>query len=170
MFNCPTNSTFRHEVVGLSVRTTGSGYAPGSVRERLSRWPSLTLKTVGGGLCFLGAQEVPGEPRSPDVKFSGPRLRWRIQRTQPFAPSASTPFVLSRSAELTTKPVEVRTFVVRRAHHERGGLARTIREDRVFAHSRPRERVSRSCGFRHGAYAPCPRLTRANPERRPAGP
>src|SRR5574341_879827 len=49
-----------------------------------------------------------------------------------------------------------------------GKLARTIREDLVFAHSRPQERSLRSGGFRRGACAPCSRLTRANPERRPA--
>jgi hypothetical protein len=52
----------------------------------------------------------------------------------------------------------------------RASLARTIREDGVFAHSRPQERVTRSCGFRRGAHTPRSRLTRANPERRPAGP
>ncbi len=47
-------------------------------------------------------------------------------------------------------------------------LTRTIREDFVFAHSRPQERCLRSGGFRRGAHAPCSRLTRANPERSPA--
>jgi len=67
------------------------------------------------------------------------------------------------------------------AEGETESLARIIREDSVLTHNRPHERCSRSGGFRPGATAPCPstllgtvspsngsRLTRANPERRPA--